>query len=379
MIRSALILLLAVALLPASALANADVDAAARSTVRVIVIAPGDDGETQFDMGSGVAIGPSRILTNAHVVKPARRADGFVGIVPSEGRRRFEGRIIAYRDDIDLAVIDIGAGRLPPATFFSGALANGATVTALGYPYAVDRAVASGIGDVIIPRSPLKTMGHVAGKRSNARFDTVVHDASVGSGNSGGPLVDNCGRVVGINSFLSIGDGADSTFAFAISQREISAFLKANGIAANVTAAPCLSADETGARAAALARADEAQAALETGRAAADTAKATREKATIREDIMAARENGFALAGVLFVFGALGGGGALLLARRGERATRKRNALIAGGGGALLMIAAAPMMFPSTGRTAGASMARHNMAMTAACGGAPSFPTASRR
>jgi len=336
---------LAILSLSTPAHASADIDAVARSVVRVVVIAAGEDGETGVGMGSGVAISPNRILTNAHVVKQAHDGDGFVGIVPSEGRKRFEGRIVAYREDIDLAVIDIGTGRLPPATLFSGAMADGAGVTALGYPYAVDRAIASGIEAMIVPQSPVKTLGHVAGRRSNAQYDTVVHDASIGRGNSGGPLVDNCGRVVGINSFLSVSDGVDSTFAFAISQREVAAFLKANGVVANTVATPCLSDGETSARAAALAKEEEAQAALEAGRTAADTAKAAQEKAAIRDDIASERENGFALAGVLFVMGALGGGAALVLLGRGRRATRQRNAIVAGGVGAVLVIAALIVFF----------------------------------
>lgn len=340
-----ILLALAILALPAPALASADIDAVGRSVVRVVVIAPGEDGETGVGMGSGVAIGPNRILTNAHVVKQARDGDGFVGIVPSEGRKRFEGRIIAYREDIDLAVIDIGSGRLPPATLFSGTMADGIGVTALGYPYAVDRAIASGIEEMIVPQSPVKTLGHVAGRRSNAQYDTVVHDASIGRGNSGGPLVDNCGRVVGINTFLSVSDGVDSTFAFAISQREVAAFLKANGVAASTVSTPCLSDDETSARAAALARAEDAQAALEAGRTASDTAKIAQEKSRIRDDIATERENGFALAGVLFVFGALIGGSALVLLGRGRRAARRRNATIAGGLGAALVLASLLVFF----------------------------------
>jgi serine protease Do len=333
------------ALFPRSAIASADIDAAARSVVRVVVIAQGEDGEAGVGMGSGVAIAPNRILTNAHVVKQARDSDGFVGIVPSEGRKRFEGRIVAYREDLDLAVIDIGTGRLPPATLFSGAMPDGAGVTALGYPYGVDRAIASGIDAMIVPQSPLKTLGHVVGRRSNAQYDTVVHDASIGRGNSGGPLVDNCGRVVGINSFLSVSEGIDSTFAFAISEREVIAFLKANGVASSAVATPCLSDGETSARAAAITKAEEAQAALEAGRTAAGEAKAARDKALIRDDIAAERENGFALAGVLFVIGALALGGGLVLLSSGKRATRRRNSTIAFAAGALLALAALVVFF----------------------------------
>ena len=345
MIRLLIALLVSLLLFPATALANADIDATARSVVRVVVIAQNDIGDTGIGMGSGVAISPNRILTNAHVVKSARESDGFVGIVPSEGRKRFEGRIVAYREDIDLAVIDIGTGRLPPATLFTGAMADGAGVSALGYPYGVDRALANGIEAMIVPQSPVKTPGHVVGRRANASFDTVVHDASIGRGSSGGPLVDDCGRVVGINSFLSVSEGIDATFAFAISEREIAAFLKSNGVTANAVTTPCLSDAESKARADAQAKADGEAAAREAGKSAADVEKAAKEKAAIRDTIAAERENGFALAGVIFVLGALAAGAGFVLLTSGQPATRRRNATIAFGAAGVLALAALLVFF----------------------------------
>lgn len=340
-------LLLALLLAPFSAHAqsNADIDAAARSVVRVVVISADAFGGTGIGMGSGVAVTPNRIVTNAHVVKAARESDGFVGIVPSEGRKRFEGRIVAYREDIDLAVIDIGSGRIAPATLFGSTMTDGAAVAALGYPYSVDRALASGIEDVITPQAPLKLLGNVVGRRSNSQFDTVVHDASIGRGNSGGPLVDSCGRVIGINSFLSVSEGIDSPLAFAISARELQAFLKSAGVTPAVIATPCMSAAEAAARDELLAQSDAAAAALEKNRTAAQAEKAALAKARIRDDIVAERENGFAIAGVLFVLGALGAGAGLVLLSTGRRTHRKRNATIAFAAGGALTLAAVIVFF----------------------------------
>jgi serine protease Do len=150
---------------------------------------------------------------------------------------------------------------------------------------------------------------------------------------------------VGINSFLSVSEGIDSTFAFAISEREVAAFLKANGVAATSVSTPCLSDGETNARAAALAKADEDAAAREAGRSAADDAKAEKRKAAIRDDIVAERENGFALAGVLFVIGALALGSGLVLMSSGKRATRRRNSTMAFVAGGLLALAAVIVFF----------------------------------
>src|SRR3546814_16842826 len=68
--------------------------------------------------------------------------------------------------------------------------------------------------------------------------------APMASGNSGGPLVDACGRVVGINSFGSLSDGNDAEFGFAISNREIASFLRQAGVAFARTNAECKSPEQ---------------------------------------------------------------------------------------------------------------------------------------
>ncbi len=303
--------LLALLPLPVVAQSNPDVDAAARSVVRIVVT--GDSGDGELGMGSGVAITPTRIVTNAHVVERAVESGGFVGVVPSEGRKRYEGKVVAYAPDLDLAVIAITNGRIEPATLYGGAVADGAAVAALGYPYGVDRAMASGLDELIRPQSPVKSLGNVGGRRSNARYDTVLHDANIGRGNSGGPLVDACGRVIGINSFLSVSEGIDSPFAFALSVRELAAFLAKAKVAATIVTAPCLSEGDISARQGALSQAEADAQTKEARRAAADAEKAATEKLKLRDDISGERDNGMALAAGLLVLGALGAVGGMIL------------------------------------------------------------------
>ena len=319
------LLLLFIALVAAAptalAQSNPDIDAAARSVVRVVVLAPDETGSREaLGMGSGVAISPTRILTNAHVVEAAVERGGFVGIVPSEGRKRYVGEVVAYSAALDLAIVALKSGAITPATIYSGTMPDGAAVAALGYPYGVDRAMASGVDDVIRPQSPVKTLGNIGGRRTNERFDTILHDAAIGRGNSGGPVVDACGRVVGINSFLSISEGIDSTFAFAISAREVAAFLAKSKVPVSVSTAPCVSQSDVAAREAALTRADQDAAALEAKRAEGDVAKAAAEKAKLRDDIIGERENAMAIAALLLALGVLGlGGGGVSLALKNPR------------------------------------------------------------
>ncbi len=336
-VRWLFLLLALIATDTASAQQNADVDAAARSVVRIVVT--DDSGDGGVGMGSGVAVTPTRIVTNAHVVERAVENGGFVGVVPSEGRKRYEGKVVAYAPDIDLAIIEIGNGRIEPVVLYGGAVADGSAVAALGYPYGVDRAMASGIDELIRPQAPVKSLGHVGGRRTNARYDTVLHDANIGRGNSGGPLVDACGRVIGINSFLSVSEGIDSPFAFALSVRELAKFLARSKTEPTVVTTPCLSADEVSARNGALTQAEADAAATEARRAASEAERASVEKQKIRDEITAERENGMALAAGLLVVGALSVVGCMILFNDVRR-TDKRPAWATLALGSILIVGA---------------------------------------
>jgi serine protease Do len=338
LIRAICVAISALVTVPLYAQSNPDIDAAARSVVRVVVLAPDETGTREaLGMGSGVAISPTRIITNAHVVEAAVERGGFVGIVPSEGRKRYVGEVVAYSAALDLAIIALKSGSITPATIYTGAVSDGMGVAALGYPYGVDRAMASGVDDVIRPQSPVKSLGNVGGLRRNERFDTVLHDAAIGRGNSGGPLLDTCGRIIGINSFLSISEGIDSTFAFAITAREVIAFLAKSKVAASIATTPCLSQGDVAAREAALTRADNDAAAMSAKRAEGNAAKAAAEKQRLRDDIIGERENGMALAAGLFGLGLVGAvGGIVLYGRRTKQQRRFAPVALALGGIAML-------------------------------------------
>src|SRR3546814_1352943 len=69
----------------------------------------------------------------------------------------------------------------------------------------------------------------------------LIHTAKISRGNSGGPLVDQCGRIVGINTAITRADDGDSPFAFAISGRELMRFLADAGQQYTSVGTPCLS------------------------------------------------------------------------------------------------------------------------------------------
>ena len=239
-----LLALVAPALTPMPAQAEpADIDAAARGVVRVVII--GDNNGELFPIshGTGFAVSGDTVVTNAHVVRDALRDEGMqIGIVPNGGGEAVYGRIVAVLARNDLALIRItGSLRLPPLALAGGAPPDSGEVTSVGYPMNVDRAQGLDLSDIFRSQPPVKSRGYVSGARPSRQFDTILHTAPIARGNSGGPLLDPCGRVVGVNSFGADNDGGDAEFFFAVSNRELVPFLRANDVEPRVIAAECRS------------------------------------------------------------------------------------------------------------------------------------------
>ena len=335
-----LTLLLALFALTLPVRAADDISAASRSVVRVVTVAMVDGEVVGFGHGSGIAISPTRIVTNAHVVESAARYPGNValGVVPSEGQKSYAGKLIAIDTARDLALVEITEGRLPAAAIYTGPLESGADVVALGYPGNVDLATARSANDYITPRIPTRSEGNMSNLQSVDGVAMLIHTAKISRGNSGGPLVDQCGRIAGINTAITRADDGDSPFAFAISGRELMRFLADADQQYTSVGTPCLSMAEADARNRAAIDA-EARADAEANAAKNAAAKLDRElkQARAEDDALAARENRIALAGVLFVIGALAAGAGLMF--YGQK--NKRNAKIAGGAGAALILIAA--------------------------------------
>src|SRR3546814_755527 len=243
-------LLLALFALTLPARAADDISAASRSVVRVVTVAMMDGEVVGFGHGSGIAISPTRIVTNAHVVESEARYPGNValGVVPSEGQKSFAGKLIAIDTERDLALVEITEGRLPAAAIYTGPLESGADVVALGYPGNVNLATARSANDYITPRTPTRSEGNMSNLQTVDGVAMLIHTAKISRGNSGGPLVDQCGRIVGINTAITRADDGDSPFAFAISGRELMRFLADAGQQYSSVGTPCLSMAEADAR-----------------------------------------------------------------------------------------------------------------------------------
>lgn len=139
--------------------------------------------------GSGVVLSSDGyIMTNAHVVKDSNDFE-----IELFDRRRFSAKIVGVDAESDLAVLKIEANNLLVATWGdSEAIEVGSIVWAIGSPYEFTQTVTSGILSGKDRRGDLH-------HRKQSLLQT---DAAVNPGNSGGPLVDIQGRVIGINTSI---------------------------------------------------------------------------------------------------------------------------------------------------------------------------------
>lgn len=161
-----------------------------------------------YAVGSGFIVDKGGyIVTNEHVVDDATRIT-----VKLDSGEEYVARIVGMDEETDLAVLKIDAGRdLPFVTFGDSDKAEvGDWVLALGSPFGLTKSVTAGIIS--------QTMRETPGSSAFQKF--IQTDAAINRGNSGGPLVNMAGEVIGVNSQIATSTGDYNGVGFALPARE---------------------------------------------------------------------------------------------------------------------------------------------------------------
>jgi S1-C subfamily serine protease len=156
-------------------------------------------------MGSGFILDKQGlILTNNHVIDNAQRVE-----VTLSDKHKYKATVLTVDKNHDLALLKIDAPNLVPATLSdSRNLAVGQRVYAIGNPFGLSGTMTRGI---------ISAIRSIRGPQGNPIEDAIQTDASVNPGNSGGPLLNSRGEVIGITTMIA-SNGADqsSGIGFAI-------------------------------------------------------------------------------------------------------------------------------------------------------------------
>ncbi len=213
----------------------------------VLIIAPGANGDGTAT-GSGFFIAPDLIVTNRHVVEEADQQ--AIMVTSKKLGRTTRVTVVAQTPNSEIGSPDVAVLRVEGVTgiqplAFSTTAGSLDQVIAAGFPglllqsdeafARLRRGDASAVPEVILTDGRINAI-----QSSPSGMKIMPHSAAVSGGNSGGPLVDACGRVLGINTFITANREQVVHANYAQKSDGVIAFLKQNSIVATDLTAPCV-------------------------------------------------------------------------------------------------------------------------------------------
>jgi hypothetical protein len=211
----------------------------------VLVLAQGGDG---LGSGTGFAIGNGLVVTNRHVVDSVLGGKGKVYVASSALGGAKPARVRAVSPpgkpgDPDFALLESEALKDVPGLALTTNFSRMSQVVAAGYPGVLlktDTGFKQMLqGDLSAAPSLGFSQGIVTVVQNPEEVSVVVHTAAISQGNSGGPLVDSCGRVVGVNTYILADEDSFRTVNYALSSSALMAFLDENGVGYEARGSAC--------------------------------------------------------------------------------------------------------------------------------------------
>ena len=210
---------------PDAALANNPVVAATQpSVLKIRAIAPSCQKVLE---GSGFVLSPDRVMTNAHVVAGAN------SVTVEASGNPYDATVVSYDPSVDIAILSVPNLPPGPLAFANTPVTSGTEAIVMGYP--------GGGGFVATPariRELIELSGPDIYRNATVNREVYTVRASVEQGNSGGPLIDLNGQVLGVVFGAAVDD---NDTGFVLTAKEVAAQLAHIGDTAPVATGECVS------------------------------------------------------------------------------------------------------------------------------------------
>jgi len=210
---------------PDAALANNPVvESTEPSVVKIRAIAPSCQKVLE---GSGFVLSPDRVMTNAHVVAGAN------SVTVEASGNPYDATVVSYDPTVDIAILSVPNLPSGPLAFANTAVTSGTQAVVMGYP--------GGGGFMATPariRELIELSGPDIYRSATVNREVYTVRASVEQGNSGGPLIDLNGQVLGVVFGAAVDD---NDTGFVLTAKEVAAQLAHIGDTAPVATGECVS------------------------------------------------------------------------------------------------------------------------------------------